>query len=210
MPTSRPASQPRLFRQREDASARPLPAGSSDGLVEILQRQQAILQDLLALAEEKRALILNRQASRVAALLGDESAAAQELARLEEARRSWGGRRGLDPDGSLDAWLQHLPEPERHAVIEAARQLRELASRLAAQNAVNQALLQQELAYIEFAVNILRGPDPADMIYGPPAHGTANAAGVDGRSAQGTGSSVPQGPGTGSQAVGRSLFDFQA
>lgn len=211
MPASRQVSpQPRRAPQRPSSAD-----ASSPGLLEILQEQQATVKDLLAMAQQKHDYILQRQPSQLAELVSQETETAHRLARLEEARRLWGSRLGLDPDGSLETWLEHLPPAEREAITREARQLRQLASSLAAQNALNQALLQQEMAYIEFAVNMLRGPDPADLTYGPPgSQGTAAAApGTGGPGAPGTGSSSPQGagsPGAGSQGLGRSLFDFQA
>src|SRR5690606_16825126 len=129
----------------------------------------------------------NRDGAALSSLLEDEARVAEALARLEEERMalaeelgwagSWGpaGEEGGPPGPeapprpgqTLSDWLQQVPAEDQEPLREQVRGLRTLMERLAAQNEVNKGLLKEQLAYIQFALEVLMGPSAADFVYSP-------------------------------------------
>jgi len=152
--------------------------GCLDELIEAFRK-------LLRLAEEKQQRIMRRDGPGLVSLVEQQAEAAEQLGRLEERRAQLAERAGWE--GNASQWVAELPAPLRQQADAKLATLRELADRLSHQHAVNERLLEEELAYIRFALDVLEGPQAEDVTYGPDAG--------EGRSATG---------------AKRSLFDFKA
>lgn len=149
------------------------------------------------LAEEKQRLIMERRGRELVPLLEEEAQVAQEVARLEEERQALVQRLGVAGEGGpASAWLERIPAGLQPRMRELVGQLRERVERLAAQNAVNESLLREELAYVRFALETLAGPSAEDFVYRPGDIATGGThPGREG---------APPGDG-----AGRPLFDFK-
>lgn len=152
--------------------------GCLDELIEAFHK-------LLRLAEEKQERIMRRDGPGLVSLVEQQAQAAEHLGQVEERRAQLAERAGWQGNGAQ--WVEALPSPLRQQADGKLAALRELAQRLADQNAVNERLLEEELAYIRFALDVLEGPQAEDMTYGPEL-----------------------GEGRGAPGAKRSLFDLKA
>jgi len=168
---------------------------SFEGFCDHLRSMVGTMERLELLAREKRERIAARDGAGLVKVLEEEAELAEALARAEERRQEMAEALGLG-GVPFAQWRRAVPPAMWPSLEGLGERLRELTRSLAAHQAVVEGLVEQELAYIQFALSALTGPQAADYMYGP------SAAGVSGTGAG------PGRPGAG--GTGRSLFDLKA
>src|SRR5690554_43748 len=173
----------------------PAAESSLDRFRDHLLSMVGTMERLEALARQKKERIAARDGAGLVKVLQEEAELAEALARAEERRQELAGELGL-ADLPFDRWQDAVPPGTWPAFEGLGRRLRELTRTLAAHQAAIDGLIQQQLAYVQFALSALTGPQAADYVYGPPAAGDGGAGAAGGR--------------PGSTATERSLFDLKA
>jgi flagellar biosynthesis/type III secretory pathway chaperone len=123
-----------------------------DRLTEVLQRHADRHRSLLALAEEKRAVIVANDTARLDAITAEEHAILAEVKTIEEERRALVGRLGpalgLAGEPRLDDILARAPG-DTGRLTTVREQLRELLAALRQRTAQNAELLRRSVEHIK-------------------------------------------------------------
>lgn len=168
---------------------------SFDRFRDHLRSMVGTMERLEALARQKRERIAARDGAGLVKVLEEEAELAEALARAEERRQAMAEELGL-AGVPFEQWREAVPPAAWLALEGIGRRLRELTRALAAHQAAIDGLVQQQLAYVQFALSALTGPQAADYVYGPPAAGDGGAGAAPGR--------------PGAATTERSLFDLKA
>ena len=126
-------------------------------LIAVLKTEAQLLEELIELSTAKQNQINNAQ--EVAKLAGQE----QELLKQVEA---WDRERtllfdALAPGQSLEEWLLGLSEEKQRIAAPIITDLVQKVALLQSLNDLNQQLLAESLAYVQFSLNVLLGDDGA-------------------------------------------------
>lgn len=173
----------------------PAAESSFDRFGDHLRSMVGTMERLEALARQKRDRIAARDGAGLVKVLEEEAELAEALARAEERRQEMADELGL-ADVPFEQWREAVPPAAWPVLYGLGGRLRELTRVLAAHQAAIDGLVQQQLAYVQFALGALTGPQAADYVYRPPAAGDGGAGAAGGR--------------PGSTATERSLFDLKA
>jgi len=140
-------------------------------LVTILSREQAIYQELLEVAAEEREAIVERQLSRLKAVLQRKQDILTKLARLEDRRVLWlrrfARKHDLDIETvTLASIIDAAGTPDRGTLLKLHRGLRSRVQKLVEVNSVTSSLLEKILNSIDQSLRFLLMDDGAGPTYG--------------------------------------------
>lgn len=125
-------------------------------LVAVLKKENAILRDLIALSEEKQSQI--NDAQEVQRIASEEQ---QLLTQLEETEDERAMLYDAVASGvKIEEWLVRLEPDQQEVLVPLITDLAENLGRLQSLNHLNQQLLEESLAYVQFSLNMLTD-DPA-------------------------------------------------
>ncbi|MBO8126915.1 MAG: flagellar protein FlgN [Firmicutes bacterium] len=141
-------------------------------LLAVLDEEISLHRELLKLAEEKKAILTGRlpvYLAKLEQINGKEAQLAQSVAAAERKRIQITDDLASQVGSHLAATLLELAEaigpPENEGLLERRHTLGQLLSELKAVNALNRKLLDRELAYVNFCLNLLTGTDDSKQGY---------------------------------------------
>ena len=134
---------------------------------------------LLELGEQKKAVLISNKINELSMLLKQES---KLMKRITECEREWLDAtvqflhdKGLHPNPSItiSELVKMVFQPEeKSALLLAQRDLLETIAKLKQVNGLNQGLIEQSLAFIEYSLDLFTGSFEQDAIYYNPAQQT--------------------------------------
>ena len=148
-------------------------AGLVDALVSLLQKEAENCENLLALALEKKDVIVANDTEALQKITALENRIVGRNARLEKERQALVSDIAavLNADVetlTLGALLQRIEGTPEHAALAAVRdRLRAAAGDLIAANNQNRLLVENALDYIDFSMNMLSGAASDEASYLP-------------------------------------------
>ena len=139
-------------------------------LIALLQREKAIYEELLQVASEKKEVLIKNEVSRLTEMLRVE---AERLKALEKINPSIvallsavTGREGSAAVSVTDA-IHALSDPMEKEALQALQgELRAIIEALRGKNEVNQRLIETQLEYNAFCLELLTQNPSASDIYG--------------------------------------------
>ncbi|NMB38280.1 MAG: flagellar protein FlgN [Firmicutes bacterium] len=125
-----------------------------DAFVQVMREEIELISQLTHLGQEKQKHIsdvelLKNITEKEQNLLGHLELVELERVRLFDV---------IAPEQTLSEWVQQLNEPEIAAIVE---ELHVNYAQLNSVNTINQMLIQESLAYIQFSINLLVDDFPA-------------------------------------------------
>lgn len=155
-------------------------------IVEIMQDMTGLHQQLLELAAQKKDAIIHNQVDQLNGLVNKESRIGKRISELEEQRTFETDRylvgKGYRPNPAItvsDLTRIIVKAGEKQALIEAQAQLLEVLEDLKEANKLNQELVKQSLAYIDYSLNLLIGAEDEAVYHNPhqQPHGLSKRSG---------------------------------
>lgn len=141
-----------------------------------LQQLNTLHTQLLELGKKKKDIIIKNDIDALAKLIQEESKLAKQVAGSEQqwisAAKAVFVSYGIEPEPSLtvsDLLKLIKDEEERGALQQAQSELLVTMHELKQVNALNQQLIEQSLAFIDYTINILAGTTD-DVTYGKPSN----------------------------------------
>jgi flagellar biosynthesis/type III secretory pathway chaperone len=143
-------------------------------ITNLLEEQADNYDSLLALAQQKRKLIIAGDVDTLGRLTGREQHLISDIQRSEKKRLALmpclARQLGLkSAKFTLTELINAIPDPQtRQSLSELRRRMRARLDDLKRANERNETLLQQNLDYIDFSMNVLRGvvAGPEEEIHG--------------------------------------------
>lgn len=149
-------------------------------LIETIQQLTARHERLLALAEEKREVVIHNRIDDLMRITHEEQSLVKEITGLEQACRDQviksAEELGIPAQGmtTISDFIRALPDSHqelRRMVDEARRQLTTAITELQQKNELNRQLIQQSLDYINFNIDFLTDAPEQDLTYQHPIEG---------------------------------------
>ncbi|WP_199616762.1 flagellar protein FlgN [Paenibacillus alkalitolerans] len=144
-------------------------------LIGILGRLAEAHEALLDLAEQKKAALIHNEVDKVSATVNKETKIMRSVDDLlkeqADSTNAFFRSRGLQPARAISVTeLSRLVfEPDaKEALLSARDRLTSNIERLAAANQLNQQLIQQSLAFVNYSIDLVLGPDE-EPVYRNPA-----------------------------------------
>lgn len=133
---------------------------SLTAMTELLDEQGGLYDRLLGLAQRKRKVLISGELGELEAVLGEEQSILKRIARLEEERYALqcdlAGQFGFKPGELTVSKLAELAGPVHgHRLRRCQQVLVGLIGELSAVNQCNSELIQQSLAYVNYAMDAL-------------------------------------------------------
>jgi flagellar biosynthesis/type III secretory pathway chaperone len=150
-------------------------------ILELMEQLAEIHRELIELAKEKTPVLVRNDVERLNAIIRKESKLVQRVAELDRERVQRTGEylisRGYSPDPRVtisDLIKIIFKTEEKKALMEARRTLLDILAELKKLNELNQNLIEQSLAFINFSIDLLVDDPNQDLFYKAP---TAPAGG---------------------------------
>jgi flagellar biosynthesis/type III secretory pathway chaperone len=142
-------------------------------LLEVLTHIYDVQVKLLAIAQDKKDVIVNNRTDELSRLTNQESKLVKQMGELElkrsEATREYLSALGMKADSDItltDLAKRVVSAKDKTALLSLQSQLSDVTSRLKDLNILNQELIRNSLDYIEFTLDLLSATDADDMTYG--------------------------------------------
>lgn len=129
-------------------------------------------QRVLALANEKKSILISGDINELQTILSRESAAVEEIQQLEQQRIQWVAaymsEKGVRGESfTLEELLKIEKAPGiRIALQSQAKELRGLVQKISELNQTNQQLIETSLSYVQYSIGMLVPKEPS-IGYGP-------------------------------------------
>ncbi|BDG61745.1 flagellar protein FlgN [Caldinitratiruptor microaerophilus] len=141
-------------------------------LMEAMEAQLSILDDLLAIQRKKTDVLVAGRADELEVLVRGEQVLIWRLARAEERRQhlqeALAGALGIPPQ---ELTLRRLVEEAGADLRQPLEAIQDRYARTVTElqkcNSLNHDLIQNALAYVDFALSLLQGPPPQGDTYTP-------------------------------------------
>lgn len=123
-------------------------------------------QQLLNLAEQKQIILVEGKILELQSIIIKESKNLDLILKLEEKReqgmKEFSGENGFTQHPlTMDQFIEMMVEPEsKQWFTKITRQLRDIVQKLSQLNRNNQELIQMNLSYIQYSINILIPKEP--------------------------------------------------
>jgi flagellar biosynthesis/type III secretory pathway chaperone len=132
----------------------------------ILAQELEVYNKLFGLAQEKKKLLLEKFSTDLQKIVGQEELLVQQLIDLEPQRRECVKQITGDPDASLDAAVETVPESDGKSDLwMIGSQLKDRVLEIKKVNDENQNLLEQALELTEYSIKLITRV-PGDVTYG--------------------------------------------
>jgi flagellar biosynthesis/type III secretory pathway chaperone len=135
---------------------------------------------LLELAEEKTKVIIDNRVNDLARITAAETKLIRQVGECEadcaEAVRNLLDARGFPPRTAvtMSGLIKFITNPdEKEALIQLRQQLNDTIDRLKQRNELNQTLIKDSLAFINYTIDLTIGNPDEDMLYGRDVSGKA-------------------------------------
>ena len=152
--------------------------GDSMNVENILEQAKELNEahlQLLELAEQKKQALINNQVSELSAIVQQETKWMKHISELEQQWRQSAAQflaeNGVHPgeDVTLSDVIRLVYHArDKLALTEARDRLLHTIERLKTVNDLNQELIRQSLAYIDYSLNLLMGEADDDAVYQKP------------------------------------------
>lgn len=140
----------------------------------LLVEQAGLVSQLLSVARQKTAVILEQDTAGIQEATAAESRLVQEIQAVEAQREAWvagwAREHGVEPQGrgvTLSDVLARLPESDAAPLQKAAETLAGVLNELLRVNGENADLLYYSLAHVQTLLDALAGEPASHGVYGP-------------------------------------------
>lgn len=134
----------------------------------VLSEELSVYRQLLALADCKKKLLLEKFSTDLLEIVVQEETLIATLAQLEDTRRDVVARMQGNPDLPLEELLPTLTiGPIRESIAAVARELKEVLEQIREINQGNQKLLEQALELTQYSLKLITKP-PKEVVYRKP------------------------------------------
>ncbi|HZG78000.1 MAG TPA: flagellar protein FlgN [Paenibacillus sp.] len=158
-------------------------------LIAALEKLKDIHEELIGLAERKREALVKNAVEEVSAIAGKENklvrAIEEQLAEQADATNGFFRAKGFQPTRAVTVTelSRMVTDPkEKEALLAARDRLSETVAVLKKKNDLNQQLIEQSLAFINYSIDLVIGPDDEPMYRNPnqqQAYGTKRSGYFD-------------------------------
>lgn len=144
-------------------------------LVDVMRQLTDAHRQLLDIAGDKKEAIIHNQVDKLNQLVNKEAKLVRQVAELEQKRQFEMSRflvgKGYRPNSAVT--VSELAKivfrlEEKQALLNARFELVEVLSKLKRINELNQKMIRQSLAFIEYSYDLLFGPPEEDVVYRNP------------------------------------------
>lgn len=155
-------------------------------LIAVLEKQCSIHQELLEWADRKREALIHNRVDEVSSIVNKESklmrTVSECLREQQEATAAFFRTKGFQPtrEVTVTELSRIVTEPkEKEALLQARDRLNGIIAELRKKNEVNQQLIEQSLAFINYSIDVMLGPDEEPTYRNPaaPDYGTPKRSG---------------------------------
>lgn len=144
-------------------------------LIEILNREYEGYAEYSKLAEEKQKVILAGDVKALDGIVEQEQEWIVTMGKMEQIRKVIIGNILLENNvervENITELSEYIPEPQRTELLKIRDDLGKLLEKIQDINELNGKLIQQNLDYIHFHINILTGAESGTGTYGNKADG---------------------------------------
>ncbi|WP_248929413.1 flagellar protein FlgN [Paenibacillus hamazuiensis] len=148
-------------------------------LFDVMDKLNAVHQELLQLAGEKRQVIVRNEIDQLMQIVAKESKLLKQVTELDRQRIDAIGKymleKGFRPNPNVtvsDLMKIIFKAEEKKPLQEAHDQLLQTINELRAINALNQTLIEQSLAFIQYSMDLVLGPDEEAVYHNPQQQNT--------------------------------------
>lgn len=148
---------------------------SIQGLLDTMEQLHGLHTQLLETAEQKRHVLVGNQVGELNKLVNHEAKIIRQIADLDrvrvEAINEYLIKRGFRPDPRVtitDLVKMIYKAEEKQQLLTAQKKLVDVLTELKRMNVLNQQLIEQSLAFINYSYDLLLGPPEEDVIYQKP------------------------------------------
>jgi flagellar biosynthesis/type III secretory pathway chaperone len=143
-------------------------------LIAALEKQRAFHEELVDLAERKREALIRNGVDEVSAIVNRETKlmrAVEELLRQQsDATNAFFRAKGFQPTRAITVTelARMVTDPEEKEALQSARdRLSEIIAALKKKNELNQQLIEQSLAFINYSIDLAVGPEDEPTYQNP-------------------------------------------
>jgi flagellar biosynthesis/type III secretory pathway chaperone len=143
-------------------------------LIAALEKQRAFHEELVDLAERKREALIRNGVDEVSAIVNRETKlmrAVEELLRQQsDATNAFFRAKGFQPTRAITVTelARMVTDPEEKESLQSARdRLSEAVAVLKQKNELNQQLLEHSLAFINYTIDLIAGPEEGPTYSNP-------------------------------------------
>ena len=159
---------------------------AAERLIAVLEKLSGIHEELIELADRKRDALVRNQVDEVSAIVNKETKRMREIGEhLQEQQAAtvdFFRAKGFQPtrEVTVTELSRIVTDPkEKEALLAARNRLAEVIARLQKKNELNQQLIEQSLAFINYSIDVVVGPDEEPTYQNPAArpYGTGKRSG---------------------------------
>jgi flagellar biosynthesis/type III secretory pathway chaperone len=147
-----------------------------------LEQLDGIHRSLLELAEQKKQVLIGNEVDELSKIVNRESRLIKQVGDCEkewlQAMVHFLEHKGFRPSPSItvsEVSRLVFNADDKQALLEAQERLMDTIGQLQAMNALNQQLIEQSLAFIDYSLDLMAGSPEQDAVYRNPA-GQARAS----------------------------------
>lgn len=146
-----------------------------DSLCILMANLVTVYQNLVALAKEKTAILVQGDVQKLEALLAQETELLFAAGKLEKQRgilmQEWSAAAGWKAEEVTTQFILEQLEPSAKESIEQKTiELKPLLDELRALNKTNGELIEQALHFVNYSLELMSGHDAGGMTYGANGH----------------------------------------
>lgn len=151
------------------------------GIVQLLENLTELHRPLLELGEQKKQVIIDNDVERLNQIAAQENKWIKRILDLEkhreQATEAFLSKHGHPPVRNMT--ISELAKlvfniNEKQALLAAQMKLMDIMAKLKSVNELNQSLIEQSLAFINYSLDLLMGPED-DTVYRNPAQQTSTS-----------------------------------
>jgi flagellar biosynthesis/type III secretory pathway chaperone len=150
---------------------------SIQGLMQTMDRLIQVHQALVELAEEKTGVLVLNKVDKLNQIVNKETGLMKQITELDFQRiEDVSGfliEKGYKPNPNItvgDFVKLVVKAEDKKILTESQRQLLSTIDKLRELNGLNQKLVEQSLAFIEYSMDLVLGPSEEDVVYRNPSH----------------------------------------
>jgi len=148
---------------------------SVTGLIHTMNQMIQIHQTLLELSQQKTSILVANQVDKLNQIVNKERNIIKEIKELDNRRideiNEFLLEKGYKPNPKItieDFSKLVFKADEKHSIKEAQEKLLRIIGKLKEHSQLNQSLIEQSLAFIEYSLDIVLGPPEDEVVYHKP------------------------------------------
>ena len=148
---------------------------SVTGLIHTMNQMIQIHQTLLELSQQKTSILVANQVDKLNQIVNKERNIIKEIKELDNRRideiNEFLLEKGYKPNPKItieDFSKLIFKADEKHSIKEAQEKLLRIIGKLKEHSQLNQSLIEQSLAFIEYSLDIVLGPPEDEVVYHKP------------------------------------------